>query len=211
VADPQFAHDEILTAYRYADHWWRSLVGAIDDDQWDRTALGEWSVRELVAHTNRVYRTLLDYVAGDTRDPTPIRSASDYFRIVLAEETPHRHIAERARREVADYVGRDIVAVTEELSRRATRLVETAAGTTTMHLFVGEMELDQYLATRVVELVVHGTDLARAIEVPTDPPPESAAVALTVLAGLARPGDLVSVIRSLTGREAEPPLTNVLG
>ena len=211
MADAQFSREEVTTAFRYADHWWRSLVGAVDDHQWDGTGLGEWSVRELVAHTNRVYRTLLDYVAGDTIDPTPIGSASDYFRIVLAEETPHVHIAERARREVADYVGRDMVAVTEELARRAAKLVETASGSTVMHLFVGEMELDQYLATRVVELVVHGTDLARALDLPTEPPQESSAVALAVLIGLARPADLAAILRLLTGRDADVPLTNVLG
>lgn len=211
MADPRFEHDEVTTAYRYGSHWWRSLVGAVDDHHWDQAALGEWSVRELIAHTNRVYRTILDYVAGDTKDPTPILTASDYFRIVLAEETPHVHIAERARREVLDYEGRDVVAVTEELAKRAGQLVDTAAGATVMHLFVGEMELDQYLATRVVELVVHGLDLAAALDLPTEPPAESATVALAVLLPLARPSDLSGVLRLLTGRPASLPLTNALG
>lgn len=211
MPDPIFSHDEVTAAFRFASHWWRSLVGAVDDDRWDGPALGEWSVRELVAHTNRVYRTILDYVAGDTKDPTPIASASDYFRIVLAEETPHVHIAERARIEVRDYDGRDVVAVTEELAKRASKLVDTAPPTTVMHLFVGEMELQQYLATRVVELVVHGLDLAAALDLPTDPPAESAGVALSVLLGLARPGDRTSMLRLLTGRPASLPLTNVLG
>ena len=210
MVDPSFTHDEVTSAYRFASHWWRSLVGAVDDDRWDGPALGEWTVRELVAHTNRAYRTILDYVAGPTKDPTPIPSASDYFRIVLAEETPHVHIAARARVEVEDYRGRDPVAVTEELARRASKLVDSAPGSTVMHLFVGEMELQQYLATRVVELVVHGLDLAAALDLPTDPPAESSAVVLSVLLGLARPTDVSSVLRLLTGRPASLPLTNVL-
>ncbi|MCB0976416.1 MAG: maleylpyruvate isomerase N-terminal domain-containing protein [Acidimicrobiales bacterium] len=211
MADPTFSQDEVTTAYRYVSHWWCSLVGAIDDDRWDGPALGEWSVRELVAHTNRVYRTILDYVAGDVKDPTPILSASDYFRIVLSEENPHVHIAERARREVEDYAGRDMVAVTHELARRAERLVGTAHPATKMHLFVGEMDLQQYLATRVVELVIHGLDLAAAIDLPTEPPSEASAVALSVLTALARPSDLSALLRLLTGRPASLPLTNVLG
>lgn len=211
MADTTFAPDEVTEAYRFASHWWRSLVGAVEDDRWDGPALGEWSVRELVAHTNRVYRTILDYVAGATKDPTPILSAADYFRIVLAEETPHVHIAERARLEVKDYAGRDVVAVTEELATRAAKLVDTAAPTTTMHLFVGEMELQQYLATRVVELVIHGLDLAAALDLPIEPPAEATAVALAVLLDLARPADLSGVLRLLTGRPASLPLTNVLG
>lgn len=211
MADPTFDYAEVTSAFRFASHWWRSLVGAIEDDGWDAPGLGEWSVRELVAHTNRAYRTVLDYVTGEAKDPTRIDSATDYFRIVLAEETPHVHIAERARREVLDYEGRDPVAVTEELARRTQQLLDTADGSTTMHLFVGEMRLDQYLATRVVELVVHGLDLAAAIDLPTDPPTESAKVALAVLLGATRPADLGSVLRLLTGRSASLPLTNVLG
>lgn len=211
MADTTFTHAEVTEAFRYASHWWRSLVGAVDDDRWDGAALGEWSVRELIAHTNRVYRTIIDYVSGGPKDPTPILTAADYFRIVLAEETPHVHIAERARVEVKDYAGRDVVAVTEELATRAGKLVDTAAPTTAMHLFVGEMELQQYLATRVVELVIHGLDLAAALDLPTEPPAEATAVSLAVLLDLARPADRSSVLRLLTGRPASLPLTNVLG
>ena len=50
------------------------------------------------------------------------------------------------------------------------------AADTIVHLFVGEMTLDQYLATRVVELVVHGLDLAAAIDLPTPAPGAAARV-----------------------------------
>lgn len=210
MADPLFERDEVLAAFRYASHWWRSLVGAVDEARWDGPALGDWSARELVAHTNRAYKTILDYVAGDVKDPTWIPTASEYFRVVLAEQTPHVHIAERARREVAEYAGRDPVVVTEELAAKTVKLIDTAPGDTVMHLFVGEMALSQYLATRVVELVVHGLDLAVAIDLPTEPPVESSNVALATLLGLARPSDLSSVLRLLTGRAASLPLTNVL-
>jgi hypothetical protein len=50
---------------------------------------------------------------------------------------------------------------------------------------VGEMQLDQYLATRVVELVVHGWTWPTRIGLEVNPPPASAAVALTVLLDLA--------------------------
>jgi uncharacterized protein (TIGR03083 family) len=211
VADPIFERDETTAAYRYASHWWRSLVGAVEDQRWSGAALGEWSVLELVAHTNRAYSTVLDYVAGDTKDPTIVATAPEYFRIVLAEETPHVHIAARGRKEAETYAGSDPVVVTEGLAAAAVKLVDSAPAETVVHTFVGEMPLPQYLATRVVEFVVHGLDLAAAIDLPTEPPVEASGVALRTLAALARPVDVSSMLRMLTGRPASLPLRNVLG
>ncbi|CAN5767278.1 hypothetical protein BH23ACT2_BH23ACT2_20990 [soil metagenome] len=209
MAHHVFEFAEVATAYRYASQWWRSVVGAVDETRWDQAALGEWSVRELVAHTARAYKTVIEYAEGEVKDPTPIDTAAGYFRIVLAEQTPHVHIAARAKREAAEHD--DWVVVTDELAAVAGRLVDDLAPDHTMHLFVGEMRLHQYLATRVVELVVHGLDLAAAIDLPTTPPAESAKVALTVLYDLAEPDDVAAVLRLLTGRPASLPLTNALG
>lgn len=208
MADHIFDHPEVSAGFRYASQWWRSLVGAIDDQVWDRAALGEWSVRELVAHGNRAYKTISTYADGDTVDETEIYSAAGYFRTVLAEETPHVHIAARAKREAADHD--DWVSATDDLASSAEKLVARLAPDHTMHLLVGEMQLDQYLATRVVELVTHGLDLAAAIDLPTAAPSDSARVALTVLLDLATDDDISSIVRLLTGRAASLPLTHVL-
>ena len=208
MADRIFEHHEVAAAFRYASQWWRSLVGAIDDHAWDRAALGEWSVRELVAHTNRAYLTIVEYAEGDTKDPTPIYSAAGYFRTVLAEQTPHLHIAARAKREAGDHD--DWVSATDDLAARAERRVAALAPDHVMHLMVGEMAVDQYLATRVVELVAHGLDLAAAIDLPTAAPTASARVALAVFLDLAGDDDLSSIIRLLSGRAASLPLTHVL-
>jgi len=208
VADHIFDHPEVSAAFRYASQWWRSLVGAVDDQVWDRAALGEWSVRELVAHGDRAYKTIVTYAEGHTVDDTEIYSAAGYFRIVLAEETPHVHIAARAKRDAADHD--DWVSATDDMASSAEKLVTGLAPDHTMHLLVGEMQLDQYLATRVVELVTHGLDLAAAIDLPTAAPSDSARVALTVLLDLATDDDLSSITRLLTGRAASLPLTHVL-
>lgn len=209
MADRTFAADETITAYREAGHWWRSLVGGIDDHLWDRPALGEWSVRELVAHGGRAFKTVSDYVEGDVKDPTRIATAAQYFRIVLAEETPHVHIAASARAEAAGEA--DWVAATDRLWASAELVISNVPPDTDLHLFVGEMALDQYLATRVVELVVHGTDLSQAIAIPSAAPAVAARVALAVLADLASATHLSTVVRLLTGRPGSLPLANVLG
>lgn len=208
MADHIFDHREVASAFRYVSHWWRSLVGAIDDHVWDRPALGEWSVRELVAHTNRAYKTLIEYAEGEVKDETEIHSAASYFRTVLGEETPHVHIAARAKREALDH--RDWVSATDDLASTAEELVTDLAPDHPMHLFVGEMPLDQYLATRIVELVLHGLDLAVAVDLPTVAPSSAARVALTVLTDLATDDDLSSILRLLTGRAASLPLSHVL-
>ena len=83
-------------------------------------------------------------------------------------------------------------------------------GDADLHLFVGEMRLDQYLATRVVELVVHGMDLSEAIGIPSPPPIAAGRVALDVLLDLSSPEDVGSVLRLLSGRSGSLPLANVL-
>ncbi len=217
MADRPFAHPddrsfdpaESTVAFRDAAHWWRSLVGGVDDHQWDQKGLGEWTVRELVAHGARAFRTVAEYADGEVKDPTPIDTAAEYFRIVLAEQTPHVHIAARAKREAA--LETDWVAATDRYWESAERVVARLEPWEELHLFVGEMPLGQYLATRVVELVVHGLDLSAAIGIPSPPPRRSARVALEVLLDLASVEDLGMLAKALTGRSGLRPLGNVLG
>lgn len=208
MADRIFAADETLTAFRESAHWWRSLVGGVDDHQWDLMGLGEWTVRELVAHGARAFKTVAEYASGEVKDPTRIDSAAQYFRIVLAEQTPHVHIANRARKEAREDA--DWVEATDRYWGEAELVVSKLPGTTDLHLFVGEMALSQYLATRAVELVVHGTDLAEAIGIPSPPPRSGSRVAIEVLLDLAAADDQASVVRLLTGRAGSLPLANVL-
>lgn len=208
MADRTFTADESIVAFREAAHWWRSLVGGIDDHQWDRPGLGDWTVRELVAHGARAFRTITDYATGEVKDPLPIATAAEYFRIVLAEETPHLHIAARARQEAA--AEEDWTVATDRFWAAADRVVGASAPEAPMHLFVGEMPFSQYLATRVVELVVHGLDLSQAIGIPSSPPRASARVAIDVLLDLSPVDDLGTIARFLTGRPGSLPLANVL-
>lgn len=208
MADHLFAEGETADAFRYASHWWRSIVGAVEDHQWNQPGVGEWSVRELVAHGDRAYKTVIEYLGSDTKDPTEIYTAAAYFRTVLAEETPHVHIAARAKREAAERA--DWVMATDEFAQHAEQLIADTPGDATVHLFVGEMQLDQYLATRVIELVIHGLDLSTAIGLPVTPPPAAIEVALRVLIDLGNASDLTAVLRLLTGRSVGDVHPNVL-
>ncbi|MCU1454827.1 MAG: hypothetical protein JWN46_2973 [Acidimicrobiales bacterium] len=208
MVDRTFTADETAAGFRFASSWWCSLVGAVEASQWEDLALGEWTLRELVVHTDRAFRTVLDYVEGDVKDPTELPSAAAYFRTVLAEETPHVHIAARARREAVDVV--DPIAHTDHLAELASATVERLPPETSVHTFVGEIRLDQYLATRIVELVIHGIDLSEAIGILTSPPPAAAHVALSVLTDLVPPSDLAVLLRALSGRSQLLPGLHVL-
>jgi len=208
MADRTFDAPETLAAFREAGHWWRSLVGGVDDHQWDLMALGEWTVRELVAHGARAFKTVAEYAEGDVKDETRVGTAAEYFRIVLAEQTPHVHIANRARKEAREEP--DWVSATDQAWAAAELVVARLSGDAHLHLFVGEMPLSQYLATRVVELVVHGTDLAEAIGIPSPPPMSASRIAIDVLLDLASSEDQGSILRLLTGRSGSLPLSNVL-
>jgi hypothetical protein len=208
MPDRIFEPQQTIDGYREAGHWWRSLVGAIDEHQWDLMAVGEWNVRELVAHGGRAFRTVSDYAQGEVKDPTRIHTAAEYFRIVLAEQTPHVHIAQRARQEAR--LETDWVSATDRLWASAELVVTNLPPDSDLHLFVGEMELGQYLASRVVELVLHGMDLAEVLRMPSSPPRASLRVALDVLLDLAPVADLGSIAQLLTGRQGSLPLRHVL-
>lgn len=208
MADRTFDPDESFGAYREAGHWWRSLVGGIDDRRWEQPAVGEWNVRELVAHGGRAFKTVAEYAQGEVKDPTRIDTAAEYFRIVLAEQTPHVHIASRAKQDARLHT--DWVVATDQLWASAELVVGNLPADADMHLFVGEMALGQYLATRVVELVVHGLDLSAAIGIPSAPPLRPAKVAAAVLLDLSTGDDIGTVLQLLTGRPGSLPLANVL-
>lgn len=199
MTDRTFERDEAVSAFALAGKWFLSAVRSVGEDQWDLPGLGEWNVRELVAHTVRAFRTVDQYLDGTVRDPTPLPSAAAYFRTVLAEDDPHPHIAMRARREAAD-LGDDPLAVAEGLADRVGRMIYRAPAATPVHTFVGVIALPDYLATRVVELVVHTLDLTAAIGVELPVPPLPGRMAIQVLADLVPDDFMADLLLALTGR-----------
>ena len=128
--------------------------------------------------------------------------------MVRADQTPNVHIAAGAPREALDV--HDPVDHTDQWSARAETAVAMSDGDDIVHTFVGEIRLDQYLATRVIELVVHGIDLAEVVGIGVSPPPSAARVALAVLIDLVPADDLGVLLRALTGRAQMLPGLHVL-
>ena len=125
-----------------------------------RRGLGEWNVRELVAHTVRAFRTVDQYLDGTVRDPTPLAVGCGVLPHGAGRGRPspsHRGAGSARGPRPRRRPGRS-----RRGSGRPGRPPRRAGHQpdTPVHTFVGVIALPDYLATRVVELVVHTLDLA---------------------------------------------------
>ncbi|WP_031049889.1 maleylpyruvate isomerase family mycothiol-dependent enzyme [Streptomyces sp. NRRL F-5650] len=129
------------------------------------TRLGEWTVRELVAHVGAVLTTvdrLLD-------EPEPARQdgrLADWPSAIAADADA---IAATARRLAAEHPDPD--ARLAEAERRFTGRLDAHPGTRPVPTGAGALPLADYVVTRTVELVVHTDDLNAAVpglDVPFD-------------------------------------------
>lgn len=177
------------------------LVRRIGDEQWDRPGLGEWDVRGLVGHTARAILTVETYLSAEEPVERTVPDAVAYYRALAGTRADPVEVAHRgveAGRALGD---RPADAIDEAIDRacalvarqRRGRLVEVAGH---------GIELNEYLRTRVLELVVHTIDLSRATGVVPALPAE-AVEATCALAGAlaARDGRAEELLMALTGRE----------
>lgn len=180
---------------------------AIKPEMWDRRgALGEWTTRELAAHTLRAFLTIDGYLAAAPHTDRILGDAAEYYGAALSDPTAHQGVAARARqagRQLIDPVGE-----AEATIEQVRALVAATADDEPVNTFAGQITLIEYLATRVVELGVHTLDLQRATGQPAELHADTAAVVLSVLIQLSSP---VPVVLALTGRAPLPDGYNVLG
>ncbi|MFZ0324307.1 MAG: sterol carrier family protein [Actinomycetes bacterium] len=164
----------VLAAY---DEQWTSIrgwVGALDRQSWERpSAVSGWTVRDLVAH----FVLVADSLAAAASAPThraPM-SVSDYLAS-YAEGAAG--IDGRTR----EWATGDVVAALDERAHAAAEAVSEllAAGDspTVVEARRGPIRLDDFVLTRLVELTVHGDDLARSV--PPGPPLTRRALQLAV-------------------------------
>ena len=129
------------------------------------TRLGDWTVRELVAHLGMALSAIgraLDLPEPARQDATPLdwpfrtsanSTAIDAFTQQLAGDHP------------------DLGAYLDGVEQDLVRQLDTYPGTRLLQTTAGAMPFAEYLVTRTVELVVHTDDLNAAVpglEVPFD-------------------------------------------
>ena len=127
------------------------------------TRLGDWRVRELVAHLGSVFDSLSDNLGLSTGDAAPL-APTDW---VAATRTGAPAIADHAReRGAAEFGGSpaEVAAALDHAVDRALKLLaEDLSPALRLPIRFGPMLLDDYLVTRLVETVVHADDLAAAL------------------------------------------------
>ena len=173
--------DDSRRAFSEAATWFVDVVGQVGD-RWERPGLGEWDVRALVGHTSRSFLTVEAYLAKPA-DEVAVASAVAYY-VATRDLAAGPEVAQRGR-DSGTALGDDPAAAVAEIAARVVPLVAGRDGTELLTTIVGGMRLADYVPTRTFELVVHGADLCRALDLPTAAPTTAARQALHLVTELA--------------------------
>ena len=175
----------------------------------DAPGLGEWTVAELVAHLVRAAGLLGTYL--DVELPEDAVAGCDrvaYFDFTTEElDQMSPGVAQRSREDAASIGRGALVDAFCGSWRRSVERAGEAGPDGLVHTFRGPMRLEEYAATRVLELTVHHMDLCRALNLAITSDPAALAVTVGIVEGLLdgpRPADLgddTALVLAATGRE----------
>ncbi len=180
------------------------LLGEIGDEQWQEPGLGSWNLRSLAGHTARAILTVENYLAQEEPGDVTIPTAEDYYSTAYLAFTDAAAVAARGV-EAGLWLGDDPVAQVSAALDRATAAIESQPADRIVSIGGMGIRLDEYLRTRVFELVVHTIDLSRATGLPHALPDSALEDAVALAAALAaRRGSGEDVLLALTGRAALP-------
>ena len=188
----------------------RLLTSDAVASRWDeQSALAEFSVRGLAGHLARAVTSVVVYLERDEpvgREPI---SAAEYYMPTVDELDVHSELsrAVRSRGEEDASGGRDaLIGRLDEAITYLEKDLETESEERLVIVFQDMvLRLDDYLVTRIIELVVHFDDLAVSVDVDVPLVPRRAFdLAIGGLVGIARHkhGD-VAVVRALARRERD--------
>ena len=184
------------------------MVDGVDVDGWEEHALGQWTLRDLAGHTYRSISTVVGY----SEKPAPkvdVESSTQWILNVRQNANPDR-VAELGRSAGLEIMDNPTMMVRGFLSMARDKVNELDDD------FIlatpqGGMRLIDYLQLRIMELVIHGSDFARALGVEAKLPSNGVQVALQVLTGVAvAEGRGPDLANALTGRTALPIGYNLL-
>ena len=198
------------TAYRQAVVCFLETAAKVKPEQWDASALGVWSVRDLVGHMSRSI-TRIEEFGTQRAESVDITSAVHHYRRSLRQPSDDERVAQRGR-EAGQALGDDPLATMNADWSRAEPVLDATDEDAIIAYDNGGIRFGDYLETRVFELTVHTLDLANAIGVEVEPSREALGVTLQLLAALAvESGRGAPLALSGTGRGPLPDGYSVLG
>lgn len=199
-------------AFSEASGYVMELARSAGDAQWNSAGLGDWTLAELLVHTSRAASTITTY--AEVPAERTLDSAAAYYVAVLADPSIHGSVAERAKEQAAG-VDEPLLEYLERTFEEADLTLARTHSSAVLGTFAGGITLEDYLPTRITELVVHAIDIADALDVDPQVPASAMAVTLETLSQLAsRRPEVVApaqIVRALTGRGQLSPDANVLG
>lgn len=174
-----------------ASHFFTEVVGEVPPEQYDEQWSGEWRILDLIGHGNRANTLVIEYMEHPVESVPP-----DYF----TDEA----IAARGRAAV-DALGDDPPTAVRASSERTLAAIEDASADASVGTPMGTMPLPDYLPSRAAELVLHGLDLAIALDLDITPSDDALLGCLAFLAdrGVAR-GEGLRMAQALSGRADLP-------
>jgi hypothetical protein len=173
------------------------------------SALSGWRVSGLCGHLARAVITVEQYLDADPAPRGKLLSAGGYYAAVIdtndLDSELHRTIRARGDEMASGGAASLLQTVLSSATRLRDRLPSEPEDRQVAVLAGTVLRLDEYLATRLVELVVHADDVAVSVGIatPTFPAEAYRIVIETLLdVSLRRFGDL-AVIRALARRERD--------
>jgi len=174
----------------------------------DPSALAEFSVGGLAGHLVRGSTTVLEYLAASDPEGEPIRPAA-YFAAMPAAPDLASPLPVSIRQRGEQLAAAGPAGLLDRLDTARSELVgllPTLSDSRKVQVFGNQvMRLDDYLLTRIVELLTHTDDLAVSLGLaPIELPASALDLALPYLleVGRLRSGDL-AVLRAFTRRERD--------
>jgi uncharacterized protein (TIGR03083 family) len=180
------------------------VLDQVRDDQWDLPGLGTWSVRSLAGHTARAILTVENYLGQEEPGAVSVDSAEEYYTTVAPQFTDAAAVEARGV-EAGVWLGDDPVGQVAAALARTRALVESQPSNRIVSIGGMGILLDEYLRTRILELVVHTVDLSLATGIARSIPDDAVAVAIALAsATAAHTGHGEELLLALTGRGRLP-------
>lgn len=196
---PQSRSTFLAAAQSYA-----AQVAAIPPSELTGPGLGDWDLRALVGHASRSLVTVESYLDSPAEVAEVPDAPAYYLAIAGIGDADPSAVVERGRAAGAA-LGEDPAASVHDLAARVGDKLAAYDDDFLLTTIAGGMRLDEYLRTRIFELVVHGLDIAVACGV--DPAfHEDALLDASRLAAevSVRSGRGATLLLALTGRHRLP-------
>ncbi|MEV0029555.1 maleylpyruvate isomerase N-terminal domain-containing protein [Nocardia sp. NPDC050793] len=169
---------EVVRAFDEESTAWARVLAALTPAEFGRpTPCPPWTVAELIAHVTAAIARVPDGLAA----PSPPRAdldATGYYHPRIFDATANAERVTAAQRAAAAQP--DPAALVAAFDRQCRRTLDVVAHQPPGRLVVTRwgdgMALHEFLLTRVVELVLHGLDLAAALDRPIWSTPTAAAL-----------------------------------